>query len=348
MIEQSEAERIALRHINGNCPPGEEKFEITRCDEKRYGWVMHYDGKGEESGQYDGNVPVVVERENGKLTVLYGSAWPLEKTLAWFEAEWLWRYEFNSALESARNGDFSEAQIKLLECLNGIEAMIGDRPHNQGGRLTIEFSLECLNCSGELHLKAGNLDAAAETLMDAKQRLDKWAPITQVAVLEHRLPILQNLVSLRNKERRTREADLFKREIATAYRTAREFSKSQEVLEQQLEKRVESYSQGHPAVAQTLTDLAILKGELNQYFEAALFLEAAMKIWEPILQDPALLKKHADSATSTFPMATLLQCAAETLDNYASYVLMREGRRDESVELRDRAKLLMAQHGTVK
>jgi tetratricopeptide (TPR) repeat protein len=348
MIEQPEAERIALRHVNGSCAPGEEKFEITRCDEKRYGWVIHYDGKGEESGQYDGNVPIVVERQNGKLTVLYGSAYPLEKTLAWFESEWLWRYEFNSALESAKNGDYSEAQTKLLKCLNGVDAMIGDRPHNQGGRLTIEFSLECLNSLGELHTKSGDFASANEALLDAKQRLDKWAPLTQVAVLEHRIPILQNLMALRNKEKRQREADLYKREIATAYRTAREFTKSQEVLEQQLEKRVESYSAGHPAVAQTLTDLAILKSDLNQYFEAELFLEAAMKIWEPILQDPALLKKHADSATTTFPTSTLLQCAAETMDSYASYVLMRQGRRDESVELRDRAKLLMAQHGMVK
>lgn len=344
MIEQSEAERIALRHVNGNCAPGEEKFEIVRCDEKRYGWVMHYDGKGEERGQYDGNVPMVVERENGKLTVLYGSAWPLEKTLAWFESEWLWRYEFNSALELAKQGNFLEAQEKLLACLNGVDAMIGDRPHNQGGRLTIEFSLNCLNSLGELQLKAGNLDEADGTLLDAKQRLDKWAPLNQVAVLEHRVPILQNLIALRTKQKRAREADQFKREIATAYRTARESLKSQEVLEQQLEKRVDLYPQGHPAVAQTLTDLAMLKSDLNQYFEAQIFLEAAMQIWEPILQDPALLRKHAD-ATTTFPIQVLLQCAAETMDSYASYVLMRQGRREEATTLRDRAKLLMAQNG---
>lgn len=344
MIEQSEAERIALRHVNGNCAHGEEKFEITRCDEKRYGWVMHYDGKGEDRGQYDGNVPVVVERETGKLTVLYGSAWPLEKTLGWFEAEWLWRYELNSALESAKEGDYAEAKSRLEKCLRGVEEMLGDRPHNQGGRLTTEFSLICLNSLGELQIKAGNLTVANEHLMEAKQRLDKLSPITQVAMLEHRVPLLQNLIALRIKEKRTREADQFKREIATAYRTAREFSKSQEVLEQQLEKRVEMYPPGHPAVAQSLTDLAILKSDLNQYFEAQLFLDAAMKIWEPILQDPALLKKHADAAAATFPLPILLQCAAETMDSYASYVLMRQGRREEAVELRDRAKLLMAQN----
>ncbi|MBS1953138.1 MAG: tetratricopeptide repeat protein [Cyanobacteria bacterium SZAS-4] len=344
MIDQSEAERLVLRQVNGNCAPGEEKFEITRCDEKRYGWVMHYDGKGEGRGQYDGNVPIVVERENGKLTTLYGSAWPLSTTLGWFESEWLWRSEFNSALELAKRGEFPEAQAKLLACFNGVDEMIGDRPHNQGGRLTIEFALNCLISLGELHLKAGNLDAADGTLMEAKQRLDKWAPLNQVAMLEHRVPILQNLISLRGKQKRAREADQFKREIATAYRTARESLKSQEVLEQQLEKRVDLYPQGHPAVAQTLTDLAILKSDLNQYFEAQLFLEAAMQIWEPILQDPALLRKHAD-ATTTFPMQVLLQCAADTMDSYASYVLMRQGRREESTALRDRAKLLMAQNG---
>lgn len=348
MIEKSEAIKIALRHVNGKCAPGEEIFEITHCDEKRYGWVLHYDGIGEGRGEYDGNVPVVVERENGKLTVLYGSAWPLKKTLSWFESEWLWRYEFNSAQELAKNGDYAEAEAKLVRCMNGIDDMIGDRPHNQGGRLTITFTLDCLNSLGELYTKSGNWTEANQELMEAKQRLDSWAPLTQVALLEHRIPILQNLIALRNKEKRPREADLFKREIATAYRTAREFTKSQEVLEQQLEKRVEMYSSSHPAVAQTLTDLGIIKSDLNQYFEAQLFLDAAMKIWEPILQAPDLLKQHATAATDAFPMSVLLQCAAETLDNYASYVLMRQGRRDESIELRDRAKLLMAQNEMVK
>ncbi len=344
MIVQAEAERIVMRYINGNCAPDEEKFEITQCDEKRYGWVIHYDGKGAEAGQYDGIVPVVVERENGRVTSLYGTAWPLAKTLGWFESEWLWRSEFNSALELAKQGEFPEAQAKLLACFNGVDEMMSDRPHNEGGRLTIEFALNCLISLGELHLKAGNLDAADGTLMKAKQRLDKLAPLNQVAMLEHRVPILQNLISLRGKQKRAREADQFKREIATAYRTARESLKSQEVLEQQLEKRVDLYPPGHPAVAQTLTDLAMLKSDLNQYFEAQLFLEAAMQIWEPILQDPALLRKHAD-ATTTFPIQVLLQCAAETMDSYASYVLMRQGRREESTALRDRAKLLMAQNG---
>lgn len=344
MIDQSEAERLVLRHVNRNCAPGEEKFEITRCDEKRYGWVIHYDGKGEGRGQYEGNVPIVVEREDGKMTTLYGSAWPITTTLGWFESEWLWRSEFNSALELAKQGEFSEAQAKLLDCFNGVDKMIGDRPYNQGGRLSIGFALNCLNSLGELHLKTGDLDAADGALMDARQRLDKWAPLNQVAMLEHRVPILQNLISLRGKQKRAREADQFKREIATAYRTARESLKSQEVLEQQLEKRVDLYPEGHPAVAQTLTDLAMLKSDLNQYFEAQLFLEAAMQIWEPILQDPALLRKHAD-ATTTFPIQVLLQCAAETMDSYASYVLMRQGRREESTALRDRAKLLMAQNG---
>lgn len=344
MIERAEAERIALRQINGNCAPGEEKFEITGCDEKRYGWVIHYDGRGEGKGQYDGNVPLVVERENGRVTTLYGSAWPLAQTLGWFESEWLWRCEFNSALELTKQGNFPEAQTKLLACLNGVDEMMGDRPYNEGGRLTIGYALNCLISLGELHLKAGNLDAADDTLMEAKQRLDKWAPLNQVAMLEHRVPILQNLISVRVKQKRAREADQFKREIATAYRTAREPLKSQEVLEQQLEKRVDLYPQGHPAIAQTLTDLAVLKSDLNQYFEAQLFLEAAMQIWEPILQDPSLLRKHAD-ATTTFPMQVLLQCAAETMDSYASYVLMRQGHREEATALRDRAKLLMAQNG---
>ncbi len=341
MIDQTEAERIALRQINGNAPPGEGTFEITKTIEKRYGWVFCWDGRGEGKGQYDGCTPMVVERENGRLTSLYTSGVSLDTSLGWFESEWLWRSEYALALDLAQQGQFAEAEERLIKCLNTVGDSVKDRPHNEGGRLTITPSLDCLTSLAEVQLKAGNIEAAEATLMEAKSRLDKWAPLNQVAVLEHRVPILQSLINLRGKQKRVLDGDQFKREIAIAYRTAREFSKSQEVLEQQLQKRVELYPQGHPAVAQTLTDLSTLKSGLNQYFEAKLFLESAMQLWEPILRDASLLKKFAESTTS-FSMAKLLESAAETMDCYASYVLMREGRREESAALRERAKLLVA------
>lgn len=337
MIDQPEAQRIALRKINP--PHGEGQFAITHIIEKPYGWIFCYQMR---DGNAVGASPFVVERENGKVHGLYGSGVALGQALAWFEEELSWRQEYTIALDWMKVNQFGEAELKLQECLQKAEAIVAQRNDGLAEWLArAELILPCLRSIAEVQWRSGNASLAEQTLLHAKGKLDEWAPLERSAAIEQRVPLLEFLMTLKVKQFKFAHADLLKREIGIAYRTAKDYARSQEILEQQLQKRSEIYPAGHPAVAQSLTDLSTLKGDLNQFFEAKIFLDAAMDIWDPLLKDIAKLKAYAEQ-NSLFTATDFLEMAAETMHCYAQLVLVPRNENDQATAMRQRAKELLA------
>ena len=334
MIDQAEAEEIAKHRLFPD-KPGGKKYVIVDCVEYPFGWMFYYSGPGTD---LDGaKNSFIVERDGtiGRLSYLRVEQ---ELGLKAYEAVWNLKNEFAAAQEMAQQKKFDEAIASIQKCLAKLKTdplLEGARGSNDNVLLRMDY----LNALGNVQRQAKNLEDAETTLLKAKQLLDEWSPVTQVASLQERLPILESLLALRKEQRKTVESERLKREIATAYRTQREHSKAQEILEQLLQRRVESYSETHPAVAQTLTDLALLKCDLAQTYEAQFFLDRAMAVWEPLLQNQEELRKFA---TGDFTMNEFIKSAAETMECYASFVLMRQGKKEAAAALRQRAKDLTA------
>ncbi len=329
MIDKAQAEEIAKYHLFPK-EPGGEKREITKCDEHPFGWMFYYYVDPNLDGV---NNSFIVERD-GTVGHFGYKGHEKEHGLRVYEAFWKLRNDFAAAKELASQKKFEEAIAGLEKCLAKLNAdplLEGRRGSSENVTMTIEY----LNALGNMQRQAKNLDAAEATLLKAKRILDDWSPVAQVGSLTQRLPVLESLMTLRKEQKKSVEQDRVKREMATAHRTQKEHSKAQELLEQVLQRRSENHSEAHPAVAETLTDLAFLKCDLAQFFEAQLFLDRAMKIWEPLLQNHDELKKHA---TGDFTVSEFMHAAAATMECYASNILMRQGKRDEATALRQRAK----------
>ena len=70
VIDQQEAEIMALRELNPDKP---EKYEISRTEEKPYGWVLYIKRADGEPPSPGGCHCVVVEKDSGKISKLSGS-----------------------------------------------------------------------------------------------------------------------------------------------------------------------------------------------------------------------------------------------------------------------------------
>lgn len=337
MIDLDEARKIVMKRINSRSPEGVEEFVITGVQEKPYGWVFSW---GAANGEHiAGNVPIVVEKKTGEATSLYASGVNPAVGIVWFERELAWREHYDAALELFKKKEYEKATAGLQRCLRHVDEVVEGREERYAGIVSY-FRLIAMRSLTEVQLAAGKLDDALTTALEVKQYLESFAPSKEVAAIEQRAPILENLMAVYAKQKRPFDADLAKRELGQAYRIDKQHSKAQEVFEAQLQKRVETFPKNHPAIAQTLTDLALLKADLRQFYEMEMFLDAALKIWEPVLQSSELLTKAAEAPVK-WSREDLLEWCAETMDCYASNVLMRDGRRAEADKMRLRVKELL-------
>ena len=335
MIDKDEAERIALRYLNPDLPLGEGRFGITKTIEKSFGWIFYYDSRDSPDNLL-GNHPFVVDRVHGELTPLPVDFEPVENKFVWLEKEYQWRIEYDAALDFIKQEKYAEAEQRLHVCLAKFKELV---PHCSAGLnlyTANRLGVSCMSSLGELKLRSGQTAEAESMFWECKRLLDEESPAKKSAKQPLRVQILQQLIALCIGRMRFQEADALRRELAIAYRAAEDYSKTQEILSQQLQKRLQIYPQGHPAMAQTLTDLATMKISLEQFFEAQLFLKAAMDIWDPVLKNEDLLKSYCPVG-STFTLAQLQKCAAETMKEYA-YVLKHQGQSQEAEQLMLKAK----------
>jgi hypothetical protein len=247
--------------------------------------------------------------------------------------------------------EWKDAEVVVNECLElsakmseevarlGVARSIYNLDNQAREEVSFGYAILFMIKSGELQLRKGNDQEAEAIFLQAKELLDKIHPLSVHAhSADQRVPLLQNLIAHKIKRQQRQLADEFRRELALTYYAAKIDSKAQEVFEEQLQKRSEIYPFGHPAVAQTLTDLARLKNDQSQFYEADIFFEKAVEKWDWLLETPDRLSQ-VTGLTETAQIKQFYDQASETMQRWANSMRSR-GRAEEANRLLEKANQL--------
>jgi len=340
VIDQ-ETQALVLEELNKVI---REKCEIERIEEKPYGWVFYAklaDGKPFPPG---GCTCAVLEKENRQISILRGSF--MAVALGKFEENLFWQTRYDAILAQISRQEWDAAQLAINDCLETSRTISAQRERSEvtlpfldidGARESVSFSYAILFMTrlGEVLLHKGKDEEAETIFLQAKHCLDKAHPLTvHTHAADKRVPLLQNLIAQQMKRQERRLADDYRRELGRTYLAARQDDKAQQVFEEQLQKRSEIYPSGHPAVAQTLTDLAKLKIDQGQHYEADIFFEKAVERWDWLLEIPERLPQLTE-LTDSKSISDYQNQACETMKHWAASLRAR-GRSDEAKRLMEK------------
>jgi hypothetical protein len=331
-INQKQAEKLLEPRLKAYSEEHGGEYVVRVREEKPNCWVFHSAAVDRREEAAQTALTYCVSKDCGDVVLVVG--FPERITAMDEEMGWDARYKH---AQSLANEGRAEAVQALQYSLETSKKMAVANAFNQGRMYA--RTMDCLQALGEYYLKSGDSDQSERAYIELKELMDSMHPLPHNPLAAQRVPMLERLIELKTNKKSVRETDELIRELAQTHLAAKDPETARATLEQHLQKQSQLYSQGHPAIAQTLASIASINNDLKQYDEADEYYGKAVAAWQWLFESPERLAQVTGDASDA-TRKQVADAASKAMYQWASS-LRRRDKNDKAKALSDQAAQLL-------